>query len=57
MARPKGRSGQSLNLYLPESVTAEARRMAFERNQSLSQFVAELLAGRIKRAEVARAGK
>jgi len=56
MARPKGRTGQPTNLYLPEATKAAASRMASARNMSLSQLIAELVETRIKRSAAATKG-
>jgi hypothetical protein len=56
MARPKGTAGKATNLYLPPELIEGARRLAFQKNQSLSQFVADLIESRIKRHAAATGG-
>jgi hypothetical protein len=41
--RPPGRKGGATNLYLPHDIKALASKVAFQRNQSLSQLIADLL--------------
>ena len=51
MARPKGRNGQPRKFYLANDIYRAAQRVAFGRNLSASQLVAELLRREIQRSE------
>lgn len=53
MARPKGRNGKPKRLYLDEKVTTPADKLAFQRDQSLSDMVENLLRRELKKAGVA----
>lgn len=50
MPRPKGRNGKPKKLYLNETITEDADKLAFRRNQSLSDLVEEALKRELKRA-------
>lgn len=51
MARPKGKKRHPVNLTLPPSIARNAARLAFNKNESLSQLVGRLLEDYIRQAD------
>ena len=43
MARPKGRNGEPVRLYLNKETRSNGEKLAFNRNKSLSDLVEELI--------------
>lgn len=51
MARQKGRNGKPVRLYINAEVRTESDKLAFQRNQSLSDLVERLLETEIAKAK------
>ena len=51
MARQKGRNGEPVRLYINAEVRTESDKLAFQRNQSLSDLVEHLLETEIAKAK------
>jgi hypothetical protein len=55
MARPKGKKRHPVNLTLPPSIARNAARLAFHKNESLSQLVGRLLEDYIRQTDERKA--